>query len=124
MPTTFSRTSTVSSPAKIRFKELSMTSVVEFLQSGLAAIANNSALKQYAEPVLLAIFTGASVITIPQGVISISQADKPTRFTLGLAAIALETFVMTDDIDIKIGTTRIDFVPNSQLQHETIATAA
>jgi len=93
-----------------------MQSIIEFLQSGLAAVAQNAAIKQYAEPVLLAVFTGASTITIPKGVISITQAEKPSHFTLGLAGLALETFVMTDEVEIQIGTTKITFEPNAAPQ--------
>ena len=93
-----------------------MSGFLSAFAAGLSAIESNQTVKQYAEPVLLAIFTGASVIVIPEGVITISQSGIATRFSFGTALMALEAFILTNQTEIQVGTTIVSFAPNATKQ--------
>lgn len=91
-----------------------MASILDTLELGISAIKSNALIAQYAEPVLFAVLTGSGTIAIPEGTISIAQTGgAPAKFTIGTAGIALETFLLTNDLEIQVGTTVITFVPNA-----------
>ena len=87
-------------------------SILEFLSAALSLISNNAVVKQYAEPIIFAVLTGAGQIILPDGILTATQEDKPVRFTFGLAGLALETFILTTQTSFQVGTTLIAYTPN------------
>lgn len=90
-----------------------MASIITTLQAGLAAIESNPVISKYAEPIILAVITGSSKIVLPQGTIAISNNGAPIHFTIPQALVAIETFILTSETSIQIGSTLISWAPNS-----------
>jgi len=88
-------------------------SVLTTIADTLKAIESNPVVAQYAEPVAIALITGSSTIAIPEGTINITQNAQPSKFTIPQALVAIETFVLTGETSITIGTTVISFVPKA-----------
>lgn len=91
--------------------------ILAVIESAISAIKSNPEVEQYAEPIILALFTGAATIVLPQGTIKISQSGTPSRFTIGLAALAIETFIFSPGApdSIQIGTTQITYTPTGSV---------
>jgi hypothetical protein len=112
MQATSSHSIIASSLGKSPSKEIQVN-ILAVIESAISAIKSNPEVEQYAEPIILALFTGAATIVLPQGTIKISQSGTPSRFTIGLAALAIETFIFSPGApdSIQIGTTQITYTP-------------
>lgn len=102
-----------------------MSSFLDAFESGITAVKSNPVVAEYAGPVLMAVLTGQGSFSIGKGKITITQSGQPARFTLGTAFVALETFLLTDETSIQVGTTVIAFDPTGAgvpaLAHATAA---
>lgn len=98
-----------------------MNNLLAFFSSVFSEITKNPFVAKYAQPVVMAVLTGASTISIPEGVITVTQSGNPARFTLGSAAFALETFLLTAQTEIQIGSTQIAFVRTAKTATNIVA---